>query len=173
MDTELLIKSDAVAWARLTNGDRTIHLALSLGDEFTGGKLVRLERGVTLSIQGADELALRHGFATWSCGLISGALFAFRSLQIPRQEVLIHECSGRLGSSDMEAVAQASALAICKLANREMPEAELVGWERVANILPVVLPLASSSDATIADRGGQIHVNGGNVSKDVSPAKKG
>lgn len=83
MDKVLLIQSDAVAWARLTNGDRTFHLTLSLGDEFTGGKLVRLERGATLSIQGADDLALRYGFATWSCGMIQWCAFRIPILGDP------------------------------------------------------------------------------------------
>jgi hypothetical protein len=132
MEKELLGTSNAIAWAELVKGKRRIRLVLSLGGPFTGGEIVRLAEGATASLQGAGKVASQYGFATWNCGLISGAHFAFRSLHLHRREVRIHECSGRLNSSDMEAVAYASAMAISKLANHDM--AGLEGWAWAAGI---------------------------------------
>lgn len=136
MSTDVLLSSNSVARARLTKGDHTIHLVLSVGDEFTGGTLVRLARGATFSIEATDEAASRHSFATWASGITSGAFYAYRTVEIPRQEVLIRECSGRLAAEDMEALAHASAMAIFRLANREMIGLE--GWKCEASIDPSI-----------------------------------
>ena len=142
MDKELPGTPNAIAWAQLVKGNRRIRLALSFGGSFTGGEIVRLAEGATVSLEGAGKAASQYGFATWNCGMISGAHFAFRTLHLPRREVRIHECSGRLGASDMEAIAYASAMAVSKLANHEM--AGLEGWEWSAGIQSGGSPLETA-----------------------------
>ena len=134
MDNELLIPRSAVAQVRLAKGDHKIHLVLSLGGECTDGKLVQVVPDAPFSIQGEDEMSAQYKLSTWMSGLISGARYAFSTLKIPRQEVRIRECSARLDSSEMEALAYASAMAVFKLANREMAGPE--GWESVNDIPP-------------------------------------
>jgi hypothetical protein len=134
MDNELLIPRSAVAQVRLAKGEHEIHLVLSLGGECTDGKLVQLIPDAPFSIQGEDEMSAQYKVSNWMSGIISGARYAFRALNIPRQEVRIRECSARLDSSEMEALAYASAMAVYKLANREM--AGLEGWESTTDSPP-------------------------------------
>ena len=131
MDNELLIPPTAVAHVRLAKGNHEIHLVVSLGEESNSLKLVRLAPGAAFSIQGEDEMSAQYKISTWMSGLISGARYAFSTLKIPRQEVRIRECSARIDSLDMEALAYASAMAVYKLANREMAGPE--GWESIAD----------------------------------------
>ena len=139
MANELLISTSAIAQVRLTKGDHKIHLVLSLGEESTAVKIARLALGATFSIQGEDELSAQYKLSNWMSGIISGAHYAFRTLKIPRQEVRIRECSARIDSSEMEALAYASAMAVFKLAGHEM--AGLEGWEWAADTLPDGKPL--------------------------------
>jgi hypothetical protein len=134
MDNELLIPPSAVAHVRLAKGHHEIHLVVSLGEESNSVKLVRLAPGASFSIRGEDEMSSQYKLSNWMSGLISGARYAFSTLKIPRQEVRIRECSARLDSSEMEALAYAIAMAVYKLANREMAGPE--GWEWASDIPP-------------------------------------
>ena len=60
--------------------------------------------------------------------VISGVLYAFRALQIPRQKLALEALSGRLRSTDMDALANCSAIATAALVNMEMPQLDLGDW---------------------------------------------
>ena len=61
-------------------------------------------------------------------GIASGALYAFRALNIPRQCLVLSELSGRLRASDMNVVASGSAIAIAELADKKLPNLPTDGW---------------------------------------------
>jgi hypothetical protein len=134
MASELLISPSVIARVRLSKGEHKIHLVVSLGRESKRVNLARLTPGGTFSIQGEDEMSAQYQESNWMSGILSGAHYAFRSLNIPRQELYIRECTARLDSSEMEALAYASAMAIYKLADSQMAGPE--GWEASADVLP-------------------------------------
>ncbi len=129
MNDQLMISSDRRCTAHLTHGDRWIRIVLSLSDEFGGGELIRVAEGAHFAIEGMDELSSTYTRRNWLSGLTSGALYAFRSLKIPRRHARIDDLNGRLCASDMETVARCSALAVAALANRELLPFDPEGWE--------------------------------------------
>jgi hypothetical protein len=111
-----------------------------LANEFTGGDLVGFAEEATCSVEGTDQSSSSYGRGNWLAGLTSGALYAFRSLRIPRQRVVVSELSGRLGASDMVAVANCSAIAISHLAERELPGVFTEDWHIRATVAERTLP---------------------------------
>jgi len=150
MTSQPLINPEKLATVRLATGEYWVRLALSLTHEFTGGDLVRFAPDATSSIEGADNLSSSYDRANWVSGVTSGALYAFRALGIPRQRVVLTELSGRLRASDMDGVANGSAIAIAKLANRELPSLRPEGWAIQAQVSEP--PLAASSPAGQEER---------------------
>lgn len=133
MSSQLLIDHDKLAIVELTGGHHWLRLALWLSNEFRGGELVRLERGARVSIEGFDALSASYDRANWLSGVTSGALYAFRTLGIPRQRVILTELAGHLDAADMEAVANAAAIAISTLASKEL-NVPAQGWVRLARL---------------------------------------
>src|SRR4051812_31441766 len=119
MESQLLISPDKLANVQFTTGAYWVRLTLGLTDEFSGGDLVRFAQDATVAVEGTDQLSSFYNRANWVSGVTSGALYAFRTLRIPRQCVVLTDLSGRLRAADMEAVANGSALAIAKLADQE------------------------------------------------------
>lgn len=128
MAIQHLVGSEMACNVELRAGQHWVRLSLWLATEFRGGELVRIDDEAAVSIEGTDELAATYTPTNWLSGVCSGALFAFRTLQLPRQKVSLTELSGRLGSHDMEMVANASALAVAKLAARDLPGLNADGW---------------------------------------------
>jgi hypothetical protein len=129
-----LISPEKVAVVSLTAGTYQVRLALRLTDEFTGGNLVRLAPGATVSVEGADDLSSSYTRANWVSGIASGALYAFRTLRVPRQCVVVTEFTGRLRSCDMDTVANASAIAVARLVDRELSGVSAEGWDVQAQV---------------------------------------
>jgi len=135
MNTRLLIGNDKLATVTLTADEHWVRLAFYLTHEFTGGNLVQLAHGATVSVEGADELSLSYTRTNWESGVVSGSHYAFRTLRIPRQCLVVTEFSGRLRASDMDAVADTAAIAIAKLAGKELPSLPAEGWKVEADVL--------------------------------------
>lgn len=109
----------------------SVQLVLRLGDEFRGGDLVFFSN----QVKGGDE---------WRCGIASGALYAFRTLKIPRQHLLVEEIQCKLPSSEMEVLANCSALAIAKLAGKELPPFPDKDWMYASEIVKRIFESAST-----------------------------
>ncbi|HJT35802.1 MAG TPA: hypothetical protein VJ783_27485 [Pirellulales bacterium] len=122
MTSQQLIASNRVAAVELANGAHRIRLALWLANEFDGGDLVRFADDAAVSVEGIDKPCSNYTSANWLSGVASGTLYAFRTLRIPRQRVVVTELTGRLRSSDMDALASAAAMAVSALANQELSQ---------------------------------------------------
>ena len=122
------IESEQRIAVRLANDDEWIQLGFGLGCEFTGGELVRLAEGATVAVEAADELSASYRPANWLSGVASGALYAFRTLRMPRQCVVLTELSRRLRAGDMDAVANGAAIGVAELAAKELPKLPTDGW---------------------------------------------
>lgn len=125
---DLLISPDTVSIVHLVQEDRWVRLTLWLAREFTGGELVAFAPEATVSLDGIDEVSASYRRANWVSGVASGALYAFRSLALPRQHLILTDLSGRLRASDMSALATCSALAVARLAGKAIPNLPLDGW---------------------------------------------
>ena len=140
MAIQQLIRPDQCSIVEVRKGDSWVRFALWLAEEFTGGELIRFVEEARFSVEGADELSASYSRTNWTSGVASGALYAFRALQIPRQRVILGEFAGRLRASEMEAVADGAVIAIAKLAQREIPPLQAIGWDTHVEILPGRLP---------------------------------
>jgi hypothetical protein len=156
MKTEQLISPDRLCNVNLATEKHWIRLGLHLAQEFTGGDLVWFADDATVSIKGTDKLSLSYKRTNWVSGIASGALHAFRTLRIPRQCLVVTELSGRLRAFDMDAVANSSAIAIAKLANKELPSLPTEGWTIHTEVLEQQLagltPTATEETAASASR---------------------
>jgi hypothetical protein len=113
----------------LANGDSWITLSIWLGEEFTGGQVIRLLPAAKFAVEGADELSATYGQANWSSGLASGAFYAYRTLGATRRIVWLSEFTGRLRSADMDAVGAAAAYAVARCLHHEAISLDLDGWQ--------------------------------------------
>ncbi len=138
MKNQILINSDKFCLVQLTKGAYSVRLALWLADEFTGGDLVRFDSNATVSLEGTDSLSSSYSRANWLSGVTSGALYAFRTLRIPRQRVMLTDFSVRLSASEMDAVANGAAIAISNLADKELSTLEIEGWTIQRELLALV-----------------------------------
>jgi uncharacterized membrane protein YebE (DUF533 family) len=137
---------------RFGTREHGVRLAISLSREFTGGDLVRFTDDATIAVEGADELSSSYQQSNWLSGVASGALYAFRTLRIPRQCLVLTEFSGRLRASDMDVIANGSAIAIAALADQVLPDVPTDGWtietqivERESRISSGTAPMATNS----------------------------
>jgi hypothetical protein len=164
MRSQLLINPDKLAIVRLGTGEYCVRLALQLTREFTGGDLVQFAHDATGFVEGADELASSYNRTNWMSGITSGALYAFRALRIPRQYVVLTELAGRLRASDMEVLANSSAIGIAKLADKELPALHTDGWTIHTEISDRILTtsIQSSQGKLIQTTDTRIEKNGGN-----------
>src|SRR5258707_1127605 len=128
MQSQLLISPDKLSIVQLNTGEYWVRFALWLTHEFTGGDLVRFAHDATVSVEGMDKLSSSYNRTNWVSGVTGGALYAFRTLRIPRRCMVLTELSGRLRASDMDAVANGAAIAIAKLADKELPQLPTEGW---------------------------------------------
>src|ERR1700675_4312014 len=101
MKSQLLINPDNLAIVHLAIEDYWFRLALWLTHEFTGGDLVQFAHDATVAVEGTDKLSSSYNRPNWASGIASGALYAFRTLHIPRQRLVLIELSGRLRAADM------------------------------------------------------------------------
>ena len=155
MESQLLVSPDKLSTVQLTTGEYWVRLALGLTHEFTGGDLVQFAHEATVSVVGTDKLSSSYNRANWVSGVTSGALYAFRTLRIPRQRLVVTELSGRLRASDMDAVANGSAIAIAKLADKELPRLTMEGWSiqaQVSERRPPISSQASQEEAAASAR---------------------
>lgn len=112
----------------LSQGEFLAHLTIRLGDDFVGKDIIRFLPDALVETVGADESSSTYTLSNWSSGIASGALYAFRSLQVPRRYVEVVELILHLRSGDMEAVANCAALAVAKLVGKELPSISTEGW---------------------------------------------
>ena len=134
MATAKLIESSKFVLINMISGDCWIRFAFGLTKEYIGGELLQFPNLEKVSIQGVDDLASSYTLTNWKSGIVSGAHYAFRTLQIPRQHLLVSEFSGRLRSTDMDALANASALAIARLAGKDFTGLSAEQWTVTATV---------------------------------------
>src|ERR1700694_2834096 len=113
----------------LGKDDSWIRLSIHLGEEFTGGHVIRLTSDAKFGIDGTDELASSYGETNWLSGVASGVFYAYRTLQTTRRVVYLTEFTGRLGSADMPAVAAAAAIAVAVCLGHDGLPLDLEGWQ--------------------------------------------
>jgi hypothetical protein len=173
MPSQQLIGPDKLSVVQLTTGEYEVRLALWLSSEFTGGNLVQFADNATVSIEGTDELSSSYSRANWASGVASGALYAFRALRITRQRLVVTEMSGRLRSSDMDAVANGAALAIATLTERELPGLPTDGWTIQARTAER-LTHATAEEHSGGERGASLPgINGGTGASQDAPTGPG
>jgi hypothetical protein len=113
----------------LTRDDRRVRIDLSAtGRPYRGGALVLLADDFRFELEGTDELAKEHSLNNWLSGIVSGALYAFRSLKVERQHLRLAVLDGKLSSADVDAVAAATTLAVAALSGKDAPSLDLAGW---------------------------------------------
>lgn len=159
MPSQQLIAAAKLAVVELTKGEWRARLGLWLAEPFAGGEIVRLAPGAAVAVEAADALAATYGRANWLSGPASGAFYAFRALCIPRQCVVLTEFSGRLSTSDMEAVASSTAIGIARLAAMELPTLPIEGWTVEATVASRVAGsevLATGEDTRLAAETGGV-----------------
>jgi hypothetical protein len=113
----------------ISNQDRWAQLGLSLLEQFDGGMLLLYPEGFCCRLTGADDLAEKYHLRNWESGVMSGVLYAFRTLKRPRMRILVSEMDGYLRSEDMPALAMASSLAVAELLDEELPGLGIPGWQ--------------------------------------------
>jgi hypothetical protein len=114
---------------QLTGEGRWVSVALSLADLASANRFLVSAERLLYEMAGADKSARKYGFLNWQGGAISGARYAFRALNVPIQEVCLHELRGRLGSGDVWAVSAVAALAVARLLGRPEVPLDLGGWK--------------------------------------------
>ncbi len=129
-----LVAPAKLAVVQLTKDELRVRLAFWLGQDFVGGELVHVAPGATVAVEGADQLSATHGRTNWLSGVASGALYAFRTLCVPRRHMVLTELSGRLRSCDMDAVANSAAIGIARLVEMELPTLLTEGWTIEASV---------------------------------------
>ena len=112
----------------LIHADRRVCLTAALGEPYTGGSIVTAFPDAVIVVEPAEEASREYPISTWVSGLASGALYAFRSLQVPRRRVWLSEFQGRLGRDDMGAVATAATLLVAQLSDKDAPRIGLADW---------------------------------------------
>lgn len=135
MNSQLLVSPDKFSAVHLAAGEYWVRLTLRLTHEFTGGDLVRFSPAAMVSVEGVDKMSSSYTRANWVSAIVSGALYAFRVLRIPRQHLWVTELNGRLRACDMDAVANSSAIAIAKLVDKELPGLTNDGWDLQAQVM--------------------------------------
>jgi hypothetical protein len=103
-------------------------LSLRIDSENSSADLVRLGNDAVISIESADELSSNYRAENWMSGVISGALYAFRALRVPRRRLSLEALSGRLRSIDMDALAHCSAAVTASLLEKDLPEIHWENW---------------------------------------------
>lgn len=121
---------DTLCRVRFATGGRRLSLTLSVADLRPGVGQVEIAPGVAA---GLDDPGRQ--LPGWRAGVISGARYAFRALGSPIRQVRVHEMGGRLGRSEVGAVASAAAVAVARLIGGELPALpDLAGWEVEAEV---------------------------------------
>ena len=113
----------------LTRPGWRIHLVASLGEPFTGGSIVAPLPDAAIALDPADDASKGYALPTWISGLASGALYAFRYLNVPRRRLWLSRLEGHVGSTDMGALASAASLMVARLSGKEPPPVELGEWK--------------------------------------------
>jgi hypothetical protein len=116
------------ATVELRKDDRWIKLSLRFGGNPLHGPLVSLAEVAVVAIEPANEMAESYTIKNWMSGIISGARYTSRKLQIEDRRFVLEHLEGKLGSDDMTAVADAAARAVSVLAEKECPAINLEGW---------------------------------------------
>lgn len=128
METTQTINAQRTVAVHVKSGEFWLRLSLRIANEHSSGDLVYLADDAVLSIEPADELSSSYGAENWMSGVISGALYAFRTLRVPRKRLALESLSGRLRSIDMDALANCSAVAIARLVEMELPGLDMENW---------------------------------------------
>jgi hypothetical protein len=128
METDQIAGTQRTVTVHMKSGEFWIRLSLRIEKEHLTGDLVHLADEADVSIEPADELCSSYRAENWMSGVVSGALYAFRTLGIPRKRLSLESLSGRLRSLDMDALANGSATAISRLVEMELPEFPMEGW---------------------------------------------
>ena len=127
MSAAAIEKPDSVQ-VEMRHGDSWLRLSAHLGELFTGGWVVRLMPEATFAMEGIDPLSRSNGQANWLSGAASGIFYAYRTLKATRRVVYLTTFTGRLRSTDMDAVATAGAWAVAACLHAALP-VELGDWE--------------------------------------------
>jgi hypothetical protein len=128
MSPERLIRPEKYSEVNFAAGEFWLRLVLRFANEYAGGNLVRFSPSATVAIEGADDRSERYTRENWASAITSGALYAFRILRIPRQHLVVTEFTGRLRACDMDAIANAAAVATAALAEKELSNVTTEGW---------------------------------------------
>lgn len=112
----------------IARGDEAAQLSIALDGVFERGSIVEPTAWFSGEMDGRGEIASQYTLSNWLAGLSSGALYAFRALKVPRQRVLLSHLSGSLQASSMTALANATAVGIAKLTEKELPSLDLDDW---------------------------------------------
>jgi hypothetical protein len=128
MSTIKHIDDNGVSIVRMKSSEFWINLSLRRITTHRFGYIVHLADQAAVFIEPADELSSSYQTENWMSAVMSGVLYAFRALHIPRQKLALEALSGRLRSTDMDALANCSALATAALVNMEIPQLDLGDW---------------------------------------------
>jgi hypothetical protein len=110
-------------------------LEFSLNGEWSGGDLVIYPDPKVPAIEAVDNLSRSYDLRAWESGVMSGAFHAFRALDSSRRRIVVTDFRGTLGSTDMTALATATALGVAKLLERALPGADLAEWTSSISVL--------------------------------------
>jgi hypothetical protein len=157
MPEQQFLGPDRLSVVRLQKDASWVQVGLLLSGEFTGGPIDRILRGADITIKGADELSASYTRANWISAVASGALYAFRTLGLPRQHVELAQLTGELKAEEMQAIANGTAHAIARLADKTLPPIDTDGWG---------VEVQSSSMASAAEDGSKVLAENGHHLED-------
>ncbi len=123
------IEKNGSASIELRNGESWVRLSIRLAEDFSGGSVVRIAEEARIALEAGDVAASTYSNKNWLSGVASGAFYAYRTLKIQRRVVVVSELSGRLGASDIQVLANATARLIAEISHRELILEKLDGWK--------------------------------------------
>jgi hypothetical protein len=95
--------------------------------------------------------------ANWVSAVASEALYAFRILGLPRKYVELAQLTGELKAEEMQAIANGTAHAIARLADKTLPPIDADGWD---------VEVQSSSKASAGEDGAGVLAENGHLLED-------
>lgn len=112
-------------------GAKWASLCLSLGAELDAGKCAFIAGSFIVDVKSRSSACETHESKTWEIAILSGAPFAFRLMNKPHAELVVHYLKGCLDDEDIQGVSIASSIAIVDLVGGDVRRVPTGEWQKV------------------------------------------
>lgn len=116
----------------VTKGEKWASLSLSLVPDLDAGKCALINEAFIVDVKCLLDAHETREPKVWEIAILSGAPYAFRLMNTPHKEIIVHYLKGLLDEDDIEGVSIAAAIAIVDVMGvdpRKIPTGE---WRHVA-----------------------------------------